>query len=442
MLTAKQIKITSAALALALVAAVAAAGEDDVEDVAPAAYRTAQRGAGGGAPRQVKIWSGSPSLTAARLAAEQEETPPLPPSAPNGDQPWEGVDPNPRSPFLDDSANGYGGGGGGCDSGTSGCGEACNPGCDTCDPCMCGPAWWAHRSFIFGQYLYLQPTGVDIAHAIQQNGAGGAGTTPEGRVGVVNQNYTSAYAFGFGVAMGPCASIQASYTNFHSHNTDSLAASGLSGGTVASLVFHPESINEGSTSSLVDAAADIDFETADVEYRRMFAGGCRYALNYSVGARYAKLDQSFLQIGNFAPPTGTIETSTNITFEGGGLKTGLDGMQRLGHGGFGVYGKTFLSLVFGTFRTNYEQFDITTDSVQAASNWNDQRVVPILEYEVGLNYTSRGGHWRSSIGYYTAFWFNTIATPEYVQAVQFADFVDLGETIAFDGIVSRVEFRY
>ena len=99
-------------------------------------------------------------------------------------------------------------------------------------------------------------------------------------------------------------------------------------------------------------------------------------------------------------------------------------------------------MIFGQFDSNYLQYDQTTASVQAASNWSSTRVVPILEYEVGLNFTSCNGRWRWSSGYYTAFWFNTVATPQYVQAVQNADFVNLGQTIAFDGLVSRLEYRY
>ena len=132
------------------------------------------------------------------------------------------------------------------------------------------------------------------------------------------------------MALGPCASVQASYTNFHSHAVDSLASPNIANGTVASLVFHPESLNEGSTSSLVNASNDIDYQLADVEYRRLLTAGGRFALNYSVGGRYAKLNQDFASLGNFSPPTGTILTTTNINFQGGGLKVGLDGMQRLG----------------------------------------------------------------------------------------------------------------
>ncbi len=440
MFTGKRAFIAWAALAVALAAVSVSAGEDDDHRVRQTRYKTSRSRLVASQPRRVTVWrDGTPTLTSAQMEAEEDDMPPMPPDAPNG-QPWRGGPTDEgSSPFLDETYDGEGSYG--CADGS--CGGECGGYCTTCaGRGRCAPPWWAHRSFIYGQYLLLNATDVDMAYAIQQNGTGGAGTTPEGRVGVIDQNYTSAYATGFGWAMSPCASIQVNYVAFRSHNTDSLSAPQISGGTVASLVFHPESTNEGSTSSLVDASNDINFQTADVEYRRLFRGGCRFALNYSVGARYAKLDQSFWQLGNFSPPTGTIQTTTNVNFEGGGLKVGLDGMRRLGNTRFGLYGKGFLSLMFGTFNSDYLQYNTTTQSVQASSNWTDERVVPILDYEVGVNFTSHNGHWRWSTGYYTAFWFNAVATPQWVQAVQNANFVNLGETIAFNGLVTRLEFRF
>ena len=55
--------------------------------------------------------------------------------------------------------------------------------------------------------------------------------------------------------------------------------------------------------------------------------------------------------------------------------------------------------------------------------------------------SSASGHWRTSSGYYTAFWYNTVTTGQFVQAVQNADFVNLGETLTFNGFVTRLEFR-
>lgn len=323
-------------------------------------------------------------------------------------------------------------------------GGQCGMGCEQCGcmPCCCGTPFWAHRTYLFGEYLYLLPTDADMSYAIQQNGTGGAGTVPAGAVGVLQPDFTSAYRTGFGVALGCRASIGASYMNFHDHTTDSLAAPlGITGGTVASLVFHPESLNAGSTSSLVNASYDLQFQLADLEYRRLLSGNCRHAVNYSVGARYGKLWQGFSMVGDFAPPTGTIQTTTSIDFEGVGLRAGLDGEHRIGYTGFAGYGKASINVLFGEFRSSFLQLDTTTTDVQAFSTWHDRRVVPLLDYEVGVSWTSRTGHWRASAGYYTVFWFNTVTTGQWVQAVQNADFVDLGETITFNGFVTRLEFR-
>jgi hypothetical protein len=68
--------------------------------------------------------------------------------------------------------------------------------------------------------------------------------------------------------------------------------------------------------------------------------------------------------------------------------------------------------------------------------------VPILDYEVGLRWTSCNGHWQVGTGYYTAFWFNTVTTGNFVRAVQFNDFTNVDKTIAFTGLTTRVEFRF
>jgi hypothetical protein len=99
-------------------------------------------------------------------------------------------------------------------------------------------------------------------------------------------------------------------------------------------------------------------------------------------------------------------------------------------------------VLFGQFRSDLTQQDTTNSIVQATSSWNDRRVVPILEYEIGLRWTSSNLRWRLSAGYYTAFWFNTITTPQYVQAVQTSNFVHLGDTITFDGLVTRLEYCF
>jgi len=331
---------------------------------------------------------------------------------------------------ADEAAAGANNGGGSCDA----CGD-----CD-CDDCCC-PDFWEHRTGAFGEFLYLHPTGIDMAHAIQQNGTGGAGTVPAGRVGVTDFDYEPGFRAGFGFALDSCSSVGAAYSQLRSHTQDTLVAPGGVGGVVQSLVLHPGSVNAASTSSLVRADSDIDFELIDLEYSRLFSGGNNHAINYVLGVRWAELDQDFSQIGSFSPPAGTIQTATNIEFDGIGLRLGFDGRRRVRQQ-WSIYGKGFVDVLFGEFRSEYRQTNLTTSVVQAASNWTDDRCVPILEYEVGVSWSSQCDRVRLSLGYYTAFWFNAVTTPEYVQAVQAANFVDLGDTVAFDGLVARAEVRF
>ncbi len=323
-----------------------------------------------------------------------------------------------------------------------GCADGCTP-CDVCGQvdCCCDP-YWRHRSFVYGDFLYLLPADGNLSHAIQQNGSGGTGTVPAGTVGVLQPNFATAFRTGFGVAVGCNATIATNYSNFHSHTANQISAPGGTGGTVNSLVLFPGTINTGSTSSLATAIYDIDYQLADLEYRRLLHGGCYHALNYVLGARYGKLQQQFSQTNNFAQPTGVVRAVTNINFEGVGLRAGLDGNRRLGDSLLALYGRTSINVLFGEVNSNYTQVDTTTTVVQAHSIWRDRRAVPILDYEIGLQWTSRNGHWRASTGYYTAFWFNTVSTGQYVQAVQNANFVNLGQTLSFNGLVSRVEYRF
>jgi major outer membrane protein len=400
------------------------AQEKSAADVEQASYQTARKAQ----PRTVSVWRGSAPPIVASPARLAQRDPSDAVQTPFGD------DADNEMPAFSEQIQADEDAESGSVNGSIPCDHCAEPG--TCDP------FWTHRSGIFGEYLYLHATGVDMAHAIQQNGVGGPGTTPNGRVGTIDQNFSPAWRVGFVDALDSCSSIQGSYTNFRSHGGDTLGAQAGVGSTVSSQVLHPESLNAGSTSSLVRAVNDIDFQLAEIEYRRLLTGGMQHALNFTVGGRYGKLDQQFQQTGNFAPPIGSIQTTTNITFQGGGLRTGLDGQWNFGNTNLALYGKGFISLLFGRFNSSYTQLDTTSTIVQANSTWADNRVVPILEYEVGVSWTSSNNRWRITTGYYTAFWFNAVTTPQYVQAVQTANFVNLGQTIAFDGLVSRLEFRF
>ena len=241
-------------------------------------------------------------------------------------------------------------------------------------------------------------------------------------------------------ALTRCSSIGISYEYFESDSHDLLPVGG--GGAVGSLVHHP---GAGITSSAgpLSAAYDIRYQLGDIRYRRLIFGNNCAWMNYSLGARFGHLDQDFLQRGDFSgSQNGTLTTLTDVEFDGAGLFFGLDGERRFGRRGFSGYANIGVSPLAGQFTSYYAMANQTTNTLLANSVLKDDRFVTILEYEVGLAWTSCNRCWRISGGYTASHWFNAITTPVWVDAVQADNYVDIGDTISFDGLTLRVEKRF
>jgi hypothetical protein len=307
---------------------------------------------------------------------------------------------------------------------------------------MCG---WGHCTGVYFEFLYLQPTGVDMVHAQQQDGIGaGPGTVPFGRIGAVDPDYEPGVRVGFSIALDACSSICGSYAYFESDSVQQTFPPAIPGGVgaVGSLVHHPATLLTASGGP-VTGFYNIDFQLGDIEYRRLLRACDRYWLNYSVGLRYAHLEQEFLQMGVFGGGlAGAIDTQTGIWFDGAGLKLGLDGERLIGCRGLSVYGKTSVAPTVGQFFSRYTMTNTTTSALLSEAVWNDDRFVTLLDYEVGVAWTSCNGCLRASLGYMAQFWYNAITTPEFVDAVQADNYVDIGDTISFDGVTARIEVRF
>jgi Legionella pneumophila major outer membrane protein precursor len=310
-------------------------------------------------------------------------------------------------------------------------------------PSDCGPNMCCKPRFtMFGDFLYLQPTDVDVAYAQQQDGLGGAGTVPFGDIGTIGQDFSPGFRVGGTVACGPCSGVVMSFTHFESDSFDSLEApTNTNTGAVGSLVHHPGAALTASVGP-VDATYEIDYQLADVMCYGVWRSGCNYALNYMVGAQYGHLDQDFTQTGIFGGGSGgAIDTSTTIDFDGGGLKAGV-GAERTFRHGLGAYGRFTAAAMSGRFSSRYTEFNETTDQLLAQANWKDDRVIGQFECEIGASLTSCDNHWKASVGYMFSQWTNVVTTPEFIQAVQFDDYVNVGDRLGFDGPVGRIECRW
>ncbi len=324
---------------------------------------------------------------------------------------------------------------GACDSfcGDAGCDIACD-----CLPQYCGPKYT-----MFGEFLYLQVTDVDVAHAQQQDGIGGAGTVPFGDIGTIGPDFNPGFRVGGSIASGPSSSLIVSFTHFESDAVSSIDAPVVpgGGGAVGSLVHHPGASLTASAGSL-DATYDIDFQLADVMFRTVWNSGPRHELGFSLGAQYGHLEQDFSQSGIFGGGQGgAVDTSTSIDFDGGGIKVGVDGERQFKHG-LGVYGKLTAAAMTGRFSSRYAMFNRSTDQPLAQANWKDDRVIGQFEYEVGASWKSTNERWRVAAGYMFSYWTNAVTTPDFIDAVQADNYTDVGDTMGFNGLVGRVERRW
>ncbi len=161
------------------------------------------------------------------------------------------------------------------------------------------------------------------------------------------------------------------------------------------------------------------------------------------GGRFGKLDQDFLQSGVFSGGLGgAINTTSHIDFTGGGPIIGIDAERRIDSSGFSVYGHALAASLLGKVHSDYRMFNTTTSTLLADAAWDNERVMPMIDYELGLAWTGPQGHLHLAAGYMVNHWFNAVTTPVFIDAVQANNYTDLGDTISFTGLVGRLSFTW
>ncbi|HUY91365.1 MAG TPA: Lpg1974 family pore-forming outer membrane protein [Pirellulales bacterium] len=316
--------------------------------------------------------------------------------------------------------------------GSCGAAAGCNTGCNTC----CDP-FWAHRSGAFFDFLYLRPRNADVAYALPRNGVDPATAVPYGAVATANPNFGAGFRLGSTYAIDRCSSLQLTYTYFQSNaNGSAFTNPPLS---MHSLVTDPHTYTAASDSLASLSRYHIGFQLVDLDYRRLIAAGNNWSVNYAVGTRYAHLSQLFRESQPIGP--GQTNVGSNINFDGAGARAGLMGKRKAANSGLMMYGKGFVDILAGNFRSNYLQVN-NFQQTQVWTSWKDFRPVPILEFELGAGWQSADGRFQFRGGYYFASWFNTVSTSNYVQAVQTNNYVNIGNAITFDGLVLRGQYNW
>jgi len=315
-----------------------------------------------------------------------------------------------------------------CNVASGGC---CNPCADPCRPC---------QRRVFGEFLYLRPRNAEIAYAVPIDGPIVPPPVPNpvqvGPVAIVDPDYQPGFRVGFGCGLDECSDLAVTYTHFESSTSDSTSIAAPD--VIRSMVAHPSSQSAATDFLQASAWYGLDFDLVDVDYRAAFCLGQTYSVSYLVGVRYCGIQQDF---GALFANNGTELVTTDITFDGGGIRLGLEGEQRARRSGLLVYGNTSVSFVAGEFKTRFFQGQ-SLDPTVVDTAWKAGRIVTMLDLELGLGWANPSGSLRFTTGYLFSAWFNTVKTDEFINAVHANDFINLGDTLTFDGLVTRVELRY
>ncbi len=317
------------------------------------------------------------------------------------------------------------------------------------------PFQYEHRSGLFGDFLYIRPRNAEVTYALPIDGpvapALGA-EVPVGPAAVVDFGYEPAFRAGFSLRIQPDSSLTAQYTYFRADDADSVTVDAPI--LLRSLVTHPLSMN--ATTDTLDARAQtgIEYDFVDLDFKALF-DGCEplqcdqcgnyrseFAdiVNYIVGVRYARLDQDFRS--QFLV-TGTTSVGTNVDFDGGGIRLGLEGERHSTVTGLYVYGQGISNLMVGEFKADYAQFNtFNGPGPEAITSWSAGRVVPGFDLELGFGWVAPRRRLRFSTGYMVSTWFNVVKTEEFINAAQTHNFDDLSSILTFDGLVGRAEWEF
>lgn len=303
----------------------------------------------------------------------------------------------------------------------------------------CPPPPWAHRSNVFGEYLYLKPRDAEVTYAVEGDGTWDGplrSVQQQAPMGVVDPGYQSAYRAGFWLARNWCTSFGGSYARFSSHSRDSIEGHGQN--FIGPMLVNPL-INTSKNYSEASARLDIDYQMIDAKARWLAAHGSRFAFNVLAGARYGQLEESFRATYEIQD---TAWVDTDLRFSGAGILVGIDGEHYAPNSGFFAYSRAIASFLAGNFRGSLEQKEqVSTGKID--TGWRAGRVVPILELEIGVGWRTLSDRLRLKAGYMFSSWMNMVRTDEFIRAAQTNDFVNLGgNSLTFDGLVAHAEWRF
>jgi hypothetical protein len=310
--------------------------------------------------------------------------------------------------------------------------------CPVCDDnCACAPQWQ-----IFAEALYLQPRNAGVEYAVPIYGPVVLAQAPlqMGRTALVDPGRSLGFSIGAARDLDECSGISVAYSYYGNIATDSIKTNAPL--FLQSMVMNPSSFDAANYWNSASAREFIGFQLADADYRYTICCSPCSSVNCLLGFRYAHLGQQF--DSNFES-NYSAAVSSGVNFDGVGLRAGLEA-ERHNCAGLFVYGKTSASFLGGNVQANYLQTSSLVSGPVATTTWDETRLVPILDGELGVGWAPHGGHLRASIGYVMAGWLNVVKPSDFIASVQANSYHEahaLGQSdMVFDGFVGHLELNW
>ncbi|MFO0943473.1 MAG: Lpg1974 family pore-forming outer membrane protein [Pirellulales bacterium] len=301
----------------------------------------------------------------------------------------------------------------------------------------CAP-WWAHRSSVFGELLYLRPGDTNTIYAVQQTGIV-PNSSPTGPLGFTSIREQLGFRVGFNQALTNKSSLYASYAQWDGDNFNTITATGTD--VLNSTMIHPSTATVGAASLTAEARQRMGFRVVDAGLKRLYRASDCGIINWNLGLRYGYLKQGITANQTVSVANGTTSVDSNVKFNGFGIAGGLDGERRSASTGLLVYGRTMGSLLAGTWKANYRQANQLNPGV-IGNDFQEFRVSPMIDAELGFGWRSACDGFRLTTGYLFSTWFNAVNDREYIQAVRDSRLMEISDAVTFSGLTFRAELRF
>ena len=307
-------------------------------------------------------------------------------------------------------------------------------GCSHCGKHGCRRTWLGCVGG-YAELLFLRPGNFDVLYSVEKTGCG-PGATPTGPQGVVGPDMSTGFRVGTYVPLSECSRILAGYTWLRSSDSDQLVAA--PGRVLDLVVSHPNIEGCGTDSLVASASFDVQFQFVDLAYQHLLCGGCNWGLSYLAGVRYARLTQEFAATQNTGAATGLTTVSSNLSYDGIGLRLGLRGETHHAERGLFLYAAGDVSFLSGQHQAAYLQVAQIDPSFTIRRDFEDFRLTTILETELGVGWQNETGRVRVSCGFQAAGWYNVLLAQAFLDGSRGPDTND--DFASFSGMVARVEF--